>query len=221
MMYIPMCNVVMIVHRDMQLTGRVRYCMYVSWHCHWHWYWNLKSLMTSCLTSENLWNFWNKTKINNDVSCNRWHWTLHSPHPYHQCHCSIPPSPPRPPLSARSTIKATSNLCCFIANALLYTAAHCCALKRQSKTLTPRSKKELCHIIRLNETINFVTARWHACAQICSSKLIRAYFALPSFSNMVLIILVLLPWAPPLLPTSSMSCPPQRKVTTWHFCYQR
>ena len=30
MMYIPMCNVVMIVHRDMQLTGRVRYCMYVS-----------------------------------------------------------------------------------------------------------------------------------------------------------------------------------------------
>ena len=29
MMYIPMCNVVMIVHRDMQLTGRVRYCMYV------------------------------------------------------------------------------------------------------------------------------------------------------------------------------------------------
>ena len=71
MMYIPMCNVVMIVHRDMQLTGRVRYCMYVSWHCHWHWYWNLKSLMTSCLTSENLWNFWNKTKINNDVSCNR------------------------------------------------------------------------------------------------------------------------------------------------------
>ena len=71
MMYIPMCNVVMIVHRDMQLTGRVRYCMYVSWHCHWHWYWNLKSLMTSCLTAENLWNFWNKTKINNDVSCNR------------------------------------------------------------------------------------------------------------------------------------------------------
>ena len=59
--------------------------------------------------------------------------TIHSPHPYHQCHCSIPPSPPRTPLSARSTNKATYNLCCFMANALLCTAAHCCALKRQTK----------------------------------------------------------------------------------------
>ena len=39
--------------------------------------------------------------------------TIHSPHPYHQCHCSIPPSPPRTPLSARSTNKA-SNTCCFL-----------------------------------------------------------------------------------------------------------
>ena len=80
--------------------------------------------------------------------------TIHSPHPYHQCHCSIPPSTPRTPLSARSTNKATYNLCCFIANALLCTAAHCCALKRQTKLwFHDQSKNAVTSFVLLRRSI--------------------------------------------------------------------